>query len=136
VTMGMTVEQAEGAVPVTILSVHGDLDAASFEALIARGRELYASGTRALVVDLTDLRYMGSSGLVALHSLALLLGGQEPPDPEAGWAAFREVGSAGASGQVRIANPQPQVDRTLERTGMKQLFEVHADRESAVSSFA
>ena len=136
--MNLTVEQAQGRVPVTILSLQGDLDASNYQQIIARGRELYAAGTRHLLLDMSGSSFMSSSGLVALHSLALLMRGESPPDPEAGWRAIRAVGEEVSEGQpanVKLLKPQPQVDRVLERSGLKQFFEVHTDREAAIAAF-
>lgn len=136
--MNLTVEQAQGRVPVTILSLQGDLDASNYQQIIARGRELYAAGTRHLLLDMSGTSFMSSSGLVALHSLALLMRGESPPDPEAGWRAIRAVGEEVGEGHpanVKLLKPQPQVDRVLERSGLKQFFEVHTDREAAIAAF-
>ncbi len=136
--MNLTVEQAQGRVPVTILSLQGDLDASNYQQIIARARELYAAGTRRLLLDMSSTSFMSSSGLVALHSLALLMRGETPPDPEAGWRAIRAVGEeadAGKQANVKLLNPQPQVDRVLERSGLKQFFEVYTSRETALASF-
>jgi anti-anti-sigma regulatory factor len=136
--MNLTVEQAQGRVPVTILSLQGDLDASNYQQIVARGRELYAAGTRRLLLDMSSTSFMSSSGLVALHSLALLMRGETPPDPEAGWRAIRAVGEEADAGQqanVKLLNPQPQVDRVLERSGLKQFFEVYTSRETALASF-
>ena len=121
---------------VAVVSLEGELDASNFQDLIATGRQLYADGIRRLVLDLSGLRYMGSSGLVALHSLAVLLRGEEPPDPEFGWSAIHSIGTGDDAQQhVKLVGPQPQVDRVLERTGLKRYFEVHADRATALDSF-
>jgi anti-anti-sigma regulatory factor len=133
------VERPEGAPDLVVLSLEGELDASNFEEVIETGRSLYAGGTRRLVLDLSGLSYMGSSGLVALHSLAVLLRGEEPPDPEYGWSAFHSIGQASGDGTaqnaVKVAGPQPQVDRVLDRTGLKRFFEVYPDRAAALASF-
>jgi anti-anti-sigma regulatory factor len=36
---------------------------------------------------------------------------------------------------VKLLSPQSQVDQVLETVGLKQIFEVYADVESAVGSF-
>ena len=138
--METRVERPEGAPDVAVLSLEGELDASNFEEVIETGRSLYAGGTRRLVLDLSGLRYMGSSGLVALHSLAVLLRGEEPPDPEYGWSAFHSIGQSGSGNgapqnAVKVAGPQPQVDRVLDRTGLKRFFEVYPDRAAALASF-
>jgi anti-anti-sigma regulatory factor len=136
--MNVTETQAEGRVPVTILHTHGDLDASSFQDLIASARRAYSGGSRAILLDLSDTPYMSSSGLVALQSIAALVRGEPPPDPEAGWDAFRAIArdrEGGLQSHFKLLNPQPRVDRVLEMTGFKRFLEVHTDLEAAVASF-
>jgi len=136
--MHLTVESARGRVPVDILAIHGDLDASNFELVIAKARELYANGTRHLLLDLTDMPFMGSSGVVAFHSVALLMRNEEPPSPEHGWQAFHEIGQTREkqSGQfVKLLNPQPKVQRTLQLTGLDEFLDIYNDRDLAIASF-
>jgi anti-anti-sigma regulatory factor len=122
---------------VAVLALDGELDASNFRALVAQGEALYADGVRLLVLDLADLTYMASSGIVALHSLVLVFRGSQPPDPEAGWQAIHEV-SADATGgepvdEVRLVAPRPAIDRVLERTGLKRVLPVFEDRAAAIA---
>jgi anti-anti-sigma regulatory factor len=136
--MQFTIESARGRVPVDILTLHGPLDASNFEAVIAKVRELYHNGTRYLLIDLSDVPFMGSSGVVALHSAALLMRNQEPPDPEHGWVAFHALGAERDQTTeqfVKLLGPQPKVSRTLQMTGIDALLEIHTDREVALASF-
>jgi anti-anti-sigma regulatory factor len=136
--MPVTTEQVEGGVPVTVLEIQGDLDYSNYLEVIDKAREAHAAGARNLVIDLSDVPFMGSSGLFALHSVALLMMGQEPPDPESGWDSYHALDrtlSSGLHAQVKLVGPQPRVDQVLERTGMKRFFEIHADREQAIGSF-
>ena len=135
--MKMTID-APGDGNVSVLRLEGDLDAASFEQVIERGRELYADGTRGLLVDMTDVGYMGSSGLIALHSVALIMRGEEPPDPELGWGAFKAIKAdveVGDQSGLKVLRPQPSVRRALERTGMTEFIELHTDEQAALDSF-
>ena len=132
-TLETTIERVEGAVPVTILALDGELDASNFESVIDTARRLYDEGTRSLVIDLEKLRFMASSGLVTLHSIVRIMQGQPPVDPEGGWAALHSnVGDKQTA--VRLAAPQPAVERVLARTGLDRLFIVHADRDAAVAA--
>ena len=137
--MNLTVERVQGKVPVTILSLHGDLDASNYQTVVAKAQEIYEAGGRYVLLDMSDTPFMGSSGLVALHSIATLLRGETPADPQAGWDAIHAIDrdrEAGMQQHLKLLKPQPQVDRVLERTGLKQFFEVHTDRETAIASFA
>lgn len=133
----ITIENVSDRVPIAIMKLEGELDAASYLDVIERARQLSEQGTERILLDLADLTYMGSSGLFALHSVAMLLRGEEPPDPEDGWAAMHsaEEGGSEAVERVKLLDPQPQVDRVLERTGMKRFFETYTDRAAAIGSF-
>lgn len=136
--MQVTVEQIQGHVPITVLAIQGDIDASNYEQVIAKARDLYAAGARHLLLDLSDVPFMGSSGVVALHSIALLMRGETPPDPEAGWQAFHTIDHARAGGvqqQVKLLGPQPRVSRTLQMTSMNDFFEIYTDKQAAIASF-
>jgi anti-anti-sigma regulatory factor len=136
--MQITVDQVQSRIPITILTLHGDLDASNYEQLIDKARELYAAGARHLLLDCSDMPFMGSSGVVAFHSVALLMRGETPPDPAAGWQAFHSIEHAYAGGiqqQVKLLNPQPKVSRTLQMTSMDDFFEIYSDKQAAIASF-
>ena len=134
-----TIEQATGRVPVTIIALSGELDASNFNDLIETTRKLYDGGTRHLLLDLAQLRFMASSGLVALHSVLRLMHGEPPPDPEAGWGALHSLGIDVAGGgiqtEVQLCAPQGAVERVLTRTGLTRLFQIHPDRATALAAF-
>ena len=132
-SMETTIEQVDGAVPVTILGLEGELDASNFQELIDVARRLYDEGTRQLIIDLSGLRFMASSGLVALHSVVQIMHGQEPLDPEGGWQALHSLGGERQT-EVRLAGPQPAVERVLQRTGLDRMFVIHADRYTAIDA--
>jgi anti-anti-sigma regulatory factor len=133
------VDRIDAGVPVTVMALDGELDASNYLRLVDDVRELYASGTRNLMIDLTDLSFIASSGLVALFSVVQVMNGEEPPDPEYGWGAFREVSRGVEQGNVQTAvqlcGAQPAVAEVLQRTGLDRLFRIHPDRDSAVASY-
>ncbi len=136
--MNIICSEAQGRVPVTVFALSGALDGSNFRELIARGQEAYASGTRRILIDLSELTFMSSAGLVALHSLTAVLCGQPLPDLEDGWAAYHAMQRAQGQGVqpcLKLLNPQPKVDRVLRTSGMDQFFEIHGEMEKAVASF-
>ena len=133
--LNINVTQENSGVPVAVVGLEGELDAASFEEVIATARDLAAQGTTNMLLDLSELSYMGSSGLFAIHSVALLLRGEKPPDPEDGWGAIHAAAREETSQHVKLLSPQPQVDRVLERSGLKRFFETSTDRSAALASF-
>ncbi len=133
-----TVDHVEARVPLTVVALDGELDASNFEGLIEEVRGRYAAGDRTLLLDLSGLTFMASSGLVALHAIVLVMHGDEPPDLEGGWSAFHALTNAvdGAERQaeVQLCGAQPAVTRVLERTGLARLFVSHPDRATAIAA--
>jgi anti-anti-sigma regulatory factor len=134
--MDITTDQPSA--DLAVIGLTGELDGSNFESVIDAGRAACDSGARRIVLDLSELTYMGSSGLVAIHSISLLLRGQEPPSPENGWQAIHEIGNARVEDSEQavllLAGPQPPIERVLARSGMLDLFPVLADRASAVDA--
>ena len=136
--MNISVSQAQGNVPVTVLKLDGQLDGQSYQELISRAQELYSAGARDFLLDLSDLTYISSAGLVALHSVALLARGEEMPDTEGGWSAFRSLGrsaEAGMQKHVKLLNPRSEVMSVLDMVGFGNVFEIYTDLDQAVNSY-
>jgi anti-anti-sigma regulatory factor len=134
----ITVSQIQGRVPVTILRLHGDLDAANYRDLIARAQEVYDGGARDILLDLSEVPYMSSSGLVALQSIASLLRGDALPDLESGWGTFHALDhqrDLGLQPHFRLLSPQPRVAHVLEVVGFERFLEVHTDLGAAIAAF-
>jgi anti-anti-sigma regulatory factor len=137
--MNISVSQAQGEIPVTVLKLDGQLDGQNYQDLIARAQELYNSGSRDFLLDLSDLTYISSAGLVALHSVALLTRGEELPDFEGGWSAYRSMGRSGEAGvqkHVKLLNPRSEVMNVLDMVGFGNVFEVFTNLDEAVNSFS
>jgi len=136
--MNISVRQLQGKVAVTVLGVQGDLDASNYQDLIAKAKEVHGAGTKDILLDLTNTSFVSSSGLVALHSIALLMRGEQPPAQEQGWGAIHSIHrglGTGVQEHLKLLNPQPYVVRTLEKAGLIEFFEIHTDLDTAVASF-
>jgi anti-anti-sigma factor len=135
--MNISTRQVEGRIPIMVVTIQGDLDGSNYMDLIAKGKELYQAGARRLILDMSQVSFMSSAGIMALHSLALLMRGEQIPDPEQGWAALHAATEKSNNLQtnVKLLNLQPKVDRTVQLAGMKAFFEIHTDLAAAVASF-
>ena len=136
--MKITVEKVMETVPVAVIAVHGDLDASNYLDLVAQAQSVYQSGVQNILLNLENTTFVSSAGLVALHSIAMLLRGEAPLDPENGWEAIHAMDrdlSNGVQEHIKLLNPQPRVERTLERTGLKEFFQIFTDRAEALASF-
>ena len=136
--MDISVSQMQGKVPVSVVKLDGQLDGQNYQDLIGKAQELYKAGGRDFLIDLSDLTYISSAGLVALHSIALLLKGEELPDTDQGWAAYRSMGrtsSAGLQTHVKLLRPRDEVKGVLDMVGFTNVFEIFTDLDEAVKSF-
>ena len=109
-------------------------------ALIDRAQELYQEGIRQLLIDLSDVKFMSSAGLVGLHTVVMVMRGQNPPSMEGGWSVIHEIShemdkSGAHDPNCKLLNPQPRVRKTLDMTGFSRILEVFSDRDTAVASF-
>ena len=135
--MNLSFLQMQGRVPVTVLAIEGNLDGSNYQQVITRVKELYQAGTRSLLLDLTNMPYMSSSGIVALHSIAVLLHAGTLPELDDGWSTLYAVAeeSDNFRKELKLFNPQPRVDRTLEMSGMNRFLEIFTDLPTAINSF-
>ena len=136
----VTIDSVEGQVPVTVMRLDGELDASNYESLIVQTQAYYADGTRNLLLDLEKLTFVSSSGLVALHNMALVMRGETLEDAEEGWRAFhaisRDLGKAtGPEAHFKLLKPQPLVFKVLDTAGFTKVLLVFEDEETAVASF-
>lgn len=136
--MQLTVERIQGRGALAVVGVRGKMDGPNFLELVGQARDLHDRGVEQILLDWSGTSFLSTSGLVAIHSIALLMEVNPPKDPEQGWAAFRAVADAADSERqhrVRLLKPQASVQRTLTRAGLDQFFEIHTDLEAALSSF-
>lgn len=136
--MDIAFEQVQNQVTVTILKPKGNLDASSYRDLIDKGQTMIQQGAQYILIDLSQVPYLSSSGLVALHTLAVTLRGDTPMGPDDGWGAMNAIRrdiDHGFQQNIKLLNPQPKVDHVLQIAGFKNLFEIFTDREKALASF-
>ena len=137
--MEITISQEQGKVPVTVIKVTGQLDGQTYQSLIASAQETLNGGVKNILLDMSDLIFISSAGLVSLHVIALLLRGETMPDLEHGWAALKSVNKSRESGiqqHVKLLNPRPEVVNVLDMVGFSSFFEIFNDRQKALESFS
>lgn len=138
--MEISARYVQGKVPVTIMSLDGELDAKCYQDVIQEAAKLYTAGTRDLLIDMSRLNFMASSGLVALHSIAFIMRGEAPPDLAHEWREFRPARpfldeKDHFEQHCKLLNPQKRVQNTMEMAGFTEIFEIFDDEDTAVASF-
>jgi anti-anti-sigma regulatory factor len=124
----VTLQQAREAV--AIMRLEGSIDASNFVEIVDKAREIYQNPAHNLIIDLSAVPSVTSTGLAAIHKIALLYSGlpEEKAHPDL-------THSSQARKHVKLLSPQPEVDKALATAGLKLFFTVFQDLESALNSF-
>ena len=131
----VSIHQAER--PIAIMHLTGNVNASNYLEIVTKAQELYQAKTaRDLILDLSDVTDISTTGLVALHQLSLIYGGSEHRAEADGTEMRPDVThSNSARKHVKLLSPQPEVDKALQAAGLKLFFKVFGDLESAINSF-
>ena len=112
--IAVSVEQENN--PVTVLRLEGDLDAQTGPELIDKATDLIAKGGTNILLDLSRIRYMGSAGLLAMHTLDKRL---------------KET----QSGQLKLLNPSDPVKKVINVLQDTTFFDIHDKLDSALKAY-
>lgn len=132
--MKIDISQKTGRVPVTIFRISGEIAAGSYKELEQQADEAFEAGMRDLLLDLTDVTLLSSSGLRAIHHIFTLLRTESPEDSD---DTVRKGVRAGTyrSPHLKLLRPSPTVRKALEVSGFDMFLDVHSDLKEAVDSF-
>ena len=136
--MELTVSIQPAEEPIAIMQIKGDINASNFLEVVNKAQELYNNPAHNLIIDLSEVTSVSTTGLVALHKIALVYSGvPQDIDQDAATKDRRPdfTHSSNARKFVKLLSPQPEVDKALEKAGMKLFFKVFKDLESAIESF-
>ena len=132
--MELIISQEHGRVPVTILSVRGEMDPLSANEIALRAREIFATGARYLLINLTDVPALGWAGLLAIDSILEFLLANRSSDE---WRAMdQEIRSETLkSPQLKLVNPSTLALRELRRSGTDLYLDIYPTLKEAIASF-
>lgn len=138
--MEIAISEKHGSVPVTVMALRGALDGSSYEKFVAEAQRLYDAGSRNLLLDMTEMTFLSSAGIAALHRTARIFRGEDTSTLDEGWAAMRALGSEREGGytvqkHVRLLNPSERIQDVLDTVGFKAFFAIYTDSAIAIASF-
>jgi anti-anti-sigma factor len=136
--MEITTSHIQGPPAITVLHLHGKLDGNNYEALIDAAQQEYDNGARSLLLDFSNVTYISSAGLSALHTVALLFKGQSADQRPDGWASFHamEIDRAkGPQAAVKLLRTSNDVKKVLDLVGFNTIFDTYSEFQDAVDSF-
>ena len=132
--MDIEISHEQGRKPVTVFRIRGEVNITTYEQLEKQARDAQASGTRDLLLDLTEVTYVSSAGIRALNNIFKLLRSDAPEESD---EAMRRGLSDGTfkSPHVKLLNPTPRVVEVLKIAGVDMLLQIHQNRKDALASF-
>jgi STAS domain-containing protein len=130
--MEITVSQAQGRVPVTVLHITGAIT--SSEELEQRAKEAFDAGAKDLLVDLTNVPYIATAGLRALHTIYTQLRTDSPAESDAAVSVGIRDGTF-SSPHLKLLKPSPHAMEALHVAGYDMFLEIYQDLQHAVASF-
>lgn len=126
----ITALQEKGQVPVTVFHIRGDIDTNTYEQLQARAKEAQHDGMRFLLLDLSEVGFISSAGLRALHSIYSMLRESSPEEVDKGLRDGTYM-----SRHLKLLSPSANVETALKTTGFDMYLEIFKDRQKAIKSF-
>jgi len=118
---------------VAIIQLFGAMNVKQF---ITDAQKLYDAGTRNLVLDMSELTFIGSAGVSALHRIALVYCGEDPPISKEDQAIPDESeDNIHCQEHIKLLNPNEAIKDVLDIVGIKPFFAIFTDLDEAVASF-
>ena len=114
-TLTMTKRIGPAVAPMRVFELHGRLDAVGTTNALAQVRSALATATRNMLLDMSGVTFMSSSGLRALLLVR------------------RDLIAQG--GELRLCALEPQVYEVFSITGLNQVFDIHRTRDDAIAAF-
>ena len=122
-------------VPVTVMTIAGDIDSSNFHIFQASTDDLIKQqGVRHLLIDFRDVPHISSAGLRVIHNVFNLLRSlhKDANDDE-----LRKQMSMGLykSPYIKVLHLNEKIREVFNLAGFETYIEVFDDLESAVNSF-
>jgi anti-anti-sigma factor len=126
----ITASQVQGEASVTILQLEGKMDRITANQVLDRARQAYEDGARHLLLDLSGLDMLTSSGLIAIQSIFKLF------TPESDLELMHHTKEQYKSPYVKLVCPDPKIYYILNIAGFLQSLLIYNDLQEAINSFS
>ena len=130
--MEITVSNEVGKVPITVLHLSGNLT--DEEPLVSRAESEYQSGMRYALLDLSDVEFVSSGGLRALHVVFTLLRSHGPEESDEAISKGIARGTY-TSPHLKLYNPSKEATASLHVSGYDMFLEIYKKYKEAIASF-
>jgi anti-anti-sigma factor len=134
--MDINVMVENGTVPVTVMEVHGNIDANSYEKFQSTAQKLIQDGAQYILIDLADSPFVSSAGLRALHQIFNDLRAKDSANKLSDNEVRRGI-SAGTykSPHLKLVNLSKETRTTFELSGFDMFIDTFDNRKAAFAAF-
>ena len=131
----VSIAQAEGDVPVTILYLKGKFDTTGADVFDARSQEILAAGAKDVLIEMSKVAFMSSAGLRSIHNLFYEL---HPEGTQEHERILEEGVRKGAykAPHLKLLNPPKRVLESLKAVGVDMYMSIlTGDELQAIGTF-
>ncbi len=132
--MNIKVSHEKGRVPITILSIDGDIDSSNYEQLDQIAYQEIEDGTQYILMDLTGVQFMSSA---AFRSLTRIFKKLRSLSMDGSDEEMHKGINAGTykSPYLKLYKPSKLVAETMKIAGFDMLLDIYEDMKAAIASF-
>lgn len=120
-------------VPVAVVRVRGDINAATYEQLRDRAKREIERGAERIVLDLVDVPHISSAAFRAFHFIFHIMRTDAPEDSDEAMRAGMRAGTY-HSRHLAIARPTPRVKEVLQLAGIHHFIAVYDEVQAALDA--
>ena len=126
----------KGKVVVTVMHVEGNIDASSSQAFQDKADKLIDGGAQFILVDLSFVPFVSSSGLRVLQHIYDRLRKQYP-DLDVSDEDVKKGIQEGTykSPLLKLLNPSNETSNTFQMSGFDMFIDIFKDKTTAIASF-
>lgn len=106
---------------IAVLQLTGPLDANTQSDLENKAEEIINNGAEKILLEMSNVSYMGSAGLKAIHKITNKLSGKNE--------------NAIKSQNLKVVNPSDDVRRIFKTLGFDSYIDIVDDLDDAISSY-
>jgi anti-anti-sigma factor len=132
--MNISISTLQGRVPITVLRPQGNLDASTSDEFSSAAAKVVADGAKDILIDLSEVPFVSSAGIRALHTLYNSLHpagtGQDKEDVYKGISA-----GTYAAPHLKLLYPNKKVSEALKLAGLDMYLKMYDSELEAVAAF-
>jgi anti-anti-sigma factor len=131
--MEITISQQQGRVPVTVFHVKGDINTETYQQFQSQAQQAIQSGSRHLLLDLSETPYVSSYGVRAISQVFAWLRDSQDQDGAAVSKGLRD--GTFKSPHLKLLKPNSRVSKVLTTSGVDMFLEIYDDLQQAIAAF-